>query len=320
MSQFFEYTSSGIRFKGFQDIRATLVSAWKATFGEALDTDPTSPDGHHIDLETATVNSVAEMIQAVCTTMNREQATGQYLDLLAAFLGLQRNDGETDAELRARMDVADRSGMATYDGMLTYLRNHLGNSVNMAVNDEPTTDSDGIPGHHFRVTVSNAAYSAIEALVESGEIADADDYIAQLIWNCKAAGITGDGNKTGHAKDLVGMKHDVKFSLPENIGIDVSVTISLYAEEAFPTEGIQMVRDAIIGWAAGTGSWAKAEYVPGKDVIPERLYTPIMTVPGIASAVIKVRKSSETDWETTPISITSQEMAVISTVAVEVDS
>ena len=128
MSQFFEFTPSGIKFKGFQEIRTSLKDAWETTFGVQLDDSPTSPDGHHIDLEAATVNSVAEMIQAVCTTMNREQATGQYLDLLAAFLGLQRNDGETDAELRARMDVADRSGMATYDGMLTYLRNHLGNA------------------------------------------------------------------------------------------------------------------------------------------------------------------------------------------------
>ena len=260
MSQFFEYTSSGIRFKGFQDIRATLVSAWKATFGEALDTDPTSPDGHHIDLEAATVNSVAEMIQAVCTTMNREQATGQYLDLLAAFLGLQRNDGETDAELRARMDEADSSGMATYDGMLTYLRNHLGKTVNMKANDEPDTDEDGIPGHHFRVTIPNDIYSNLEALVEAGELANADNHISQQIWNCKAAGITGDGNKTGTAKDIIGTTHKVKFSLPENIGIDVSVTLSLYAEEAFPNEGTAMVRDAIIGWAAGTGSWHPAFY------------------------------------------------------------
>ena len=51
MSQFFEYTDSGIRFKGFQDLRKSLVESWEATFGEDIDTSPTSPDGHHIDLD-----------------------------------------------------------------------------------------------------------------------------------------------------------------------------------------------------------------------------------------------------------------------------
>lgn len=318
MSQFFEYTESGIRFKGFQDLRKTLVEAWEATFGSEIDTSPTSPDGHHIDLEAATINSVAEMIQVVATNLNREQAAGQYLDLLAAFLGLERMEDETDAELRARMDVADRTGFATYDGMLTYLQGYIGSNFSLKVNDEPTSDEDGIPGHKFRVTLSNAVYAAIEEKVESGEIENADNYVAQLIWNCKPAGIGPDGNKTGIAKDKIGLNHTMKFSLPTSVEIEVSVSLTLYAEEAFPQSGETDVRDAIVGWATGTGPWANPEYVPGKDVIPARLYTPILTVPGISSAVIKVRKAGESSWETSPISIGSQEMATLTSVSVEV--
>ena len=318
MSQFFEYTDSGIRFKGFQDLRQTLVDAWKATFGEGLDTTPTSPDGHHIDLEAATVNSIAEMLQAVANTMSRNQATGQYLDLLAALLGLSRNEGETDAELRVRMDTADTSGLATYDGMLTYLRNALGSSIGLKENYEPTTDSDGIPGHSFRLVVPDSVYSAIERMVESGEIANADDFIAQQVWNCKPGGIKPDGNNIGIATDKSWMKHSVKFSRPTNVDIDVQVVLSLYSEETFPVGGEYVVREAIVAWSIGASPWASAEYTPGKDVIPERLYTPILTIPGISSALIKVRKTGETEWQSGNIAISSQELAVLQNVDVSV--
>lgn len=319
MSQFFEYTDSGIRFKGFQDLRKTLVEAWEATFGSGIDTSPTSPDGHHIDLEAATVNSLGEMLQAVATTFNRQQATGQYLDLLAVFIGIQRAEGESDASLRQRMDEADNTGLATYDGMLTYIRNYLGASTGLLVNDEPETDADGIPGHHFRVVVPEGVYEALEAKVEAGEIASADDYIAQVIWNCKAAGITGDGNMTGECKDKSGMTHTIRFSMPVSTNVEVKVTLSLYQEEAFPQDGEVAVQQAIIGWATGTNGWPAAEYTPGKDVIPERFYKPILTVPGISSAVIQVRKEGSSTWLSTSIPMSSQEIANLSSVSVEVE-
>lgn len=320
MAQFFEFTADGIRFKGFQDIRSELKQAWETTFGVQLDNSPTSPDGHHIDLETKTINSVLEAVQVVTTMLNRNQAKGVFLDYLASLLGLARNDNETDDELRARMDGADTSGVATYDGMLTYLRDQIHSSVNLLQNEEPEMDDDGIPGHQFRVVVPQAVYDALVEKEEAGEIESADNYIAQKIWNCKAAGIKADGNKTGKAKDVANLEHDVKFSLPQNVEIEISVTLTLYDEESFPTGGEQAVADAIRGWATGTDGWAKAEYIPGKDVIPMRLSTPILTVPGIESAEIKVRKAGTSVWSGDKIAISSQETAVVANVYVEVGS
>lgn len=320
MSQFFEFTANGIRFKGFQDVRRELKQAWETTFGSELDDSPTSPDGHHIDLEAKTVNSVMEAIQVVTTMMNRDQASGVFLDYLAMLLGLERNEGETDDELRSRMDAATTTGYATYDGMLTYLQDFLGTSIALKVNDEPIMNEDGIPGHSFWVVIPNAVYEAIEAKVEAGEIANADDFVAQLIWNCKPAGIKPDGNKFGSAKDRAGLSHEVKFSMPTQVEIEISVSLNLYREEEFPEPGgIQAVKDAIAGWATGTGGWAKAEYIPGKDVIPERLYTPILTVSGIESAEIMIRKSGGV-WSSNKIEISSQEIATISAIGVEVNT
>lgn len=320
MAQFFEFTADGIRFTGFQNIRQALKDAWETTFGVQLDDSPTSPDGHHIDLETKTINSVLEAVQVVTTMLNRNQAKGVFLDYLASFLGIDRNEDETDDELRARMNSADASGMATFDGMLTYLRDQIHSSVNLLQNEEPEMDDDGIPGHQFRVVVPQAVYDALVEKEEAGEIESADNYIAQKIWNCKAAGIKADGNKTGKAKDVANLEHDVKFSLPQNVEIEISVTLTLYDEETFPTGGTQAVSDAIRGWATGTDGWAKAEYIPGKDVIPMRLSTPILTVPGIESAEIKVRKAGASIWSGDKIAISSQETAVVANVYVEVDS
>ena len=318
MAQFFEFTANGIRFTGFQNIRQSLKDAWETTFGVQLDDSPTSPDGHHIDLETKTINSVLEAVQVVTTMLNRNQAKGVFLDYLASFLGIDRNEDETDDELRARMNSADASGMATFDGMLTYLRDQIHSSVNLLQNEEPEMDDDGIPGHQFRVVVPQAVYDALVKKEETGEIESVDNYIAQKIWNCKAAGIKADGNKIGTAIDADGLAQSVKFSLPQDVNIEVKVELTLYTEESFPTDGGEAVRKSISGWATGTDGWPKAEFVPGKDVIPEHFYTPILKVSGIESAVVSLRKAGTTTWSASRIAIRSQETAKLTSISVEV--
>lgn len=318
MAQFFEFTADGIRFKGFQDIRSELKQAWETTFGVQLDDSPTSPDGHHIDLEAKTINSVLEAMQVVTTMLNRNQAVGQFLDILAAFVGIERNEDESDDSLRERINSASTTGLATYDGMLTYLRDQIHSSVNLLRNDEPDTNADGIPGHSVRVVIPQGVYDALEEKVEEGEIDSADNYVAQKVWDCKAAGIRTDGNKTGTAVDADGLSQTVKFSIPQDTSIEVKVELTLYTEESFPTDGIEAVRKAIIGWATGTDGWPKAEFVPGKDVIPEHFYTPILNVSGIESAVVSLRKAGTSTWEASRISIGSQETAKLTSVSVEV--
>ena len=203
------------------------------------------------------------------------------------------------------MDSAETSGLATYDGMLTFLQNSIGSDIGLINNDEPNTDDDGIPGHSFRVVVPSANNAT-------------NDEVAQAIWACKPAGIKADGNTSGTAIDNAGIKHVVKFSRPTTVNIEVQVVLTLYTEEAFPTAGDIAVQDAILGWANGTDRWDKAEFTPGKDVIPARFYTPILTVPGIDSAEIKVRKEGDVEWESSNIPISSQQIANLSAVSVSI--
>ena len=320
MAQFFEFTANGIKFTGFQGVLKSLKDAWKNTFGVELDDSPTSPDGHHIALEAKTIHSVLEAVQVVTTMLNRKQAVGQFLDILAAFVGLERNEDETDDSLRSRIDTASTSGLATYDGMLTYLRDQIHSSVNLLRNDEPDTNADGIPGHSVRAVIPQGVYDALVEKAGKGEIASADDYIAQKVWDSKAAGIRTDGNKTGKAIDASGVSEDVKFSIPQDVSFDVKVELTLYTEESFPTDGVEAVRKAIAGWATGTDGWAKAEFVPGKDVIPKHFYVPILSVSGIESAVVSIRETGSSVWSTDKIPVGSEQTATLASVTVEVVS
>ena len=151
---------------------------------------------------------------------------------------------------------------------------------------------------------------------EEGEIESADNYIAQKLWDCKAVGIWTNGNKTGTAIDAAGLAQQAKFSLPQDVNIEVKVELTLYTEESFG--GVEAVRKSIAGWATGTDGWPKAEFIPGKDVIPEHFYMPILKVPGIENAVVSLRKAGASEWSLVRIAISSQETAKLIAISVEV--
>lgn len=302
MTDFLKFTKNGIEFVGFQDVRALLREDWNRAFGVELDYSETSPDGHHIDLEAKTINSVAEMVQGVCSNLNRSTATGQFLDFLAAFIPLTRNEGETDDQLRARMDSADIDGYCTPSGMETQLMDSIGNDISLSINDEDVV-YDGITPHSFRVTVPQSNTTS-------------DNDIAQAIFNCKGAGIKSCGNVSATAV-FKGREFPIRFSRPVDVSVDFKVVIHRYGEEAFPVDGVEQIKNNINAWATGETPYKVAEYKPGKDVIPSRIFVPILRVPGIKYPEISVRREGG-DWTPNVISISSEETAVINEIQVEV--
>lgn len=302
MATYFKFTKNGIEFSGFQDIRARLKEDWNNTFGVELDYSETSPDGHHIDLEAKTINSVAEMIQGICANLNRSTATGQYLEFLAALLGIRRLSvngvPESDESLRKRMDEANSRGLATYNGMLSYLQNFISPLVGLSVNDESDADADGVPGHSLRVTIPN-------------DVTLTDDEIAGRIWACKPGGIGTSGDERGTAVDAALKPHEVHFARPKSVNVYVSVTITQYSEEAFPSDGENIVKGKIAEWCSNNLS-------PGKDVLPMRLFVPILEVPGVESAAILLKKENG-EFSPDPIRITSEETAEVSLQNIEVN-
>jgi len=168
-------------------------------------------------------------------------------------------DEETDAALRARRELSvQASAQAILDSIYAGIA-EVPNVTQLTVleNDTDVVDVNGLPPHSFR------------AIVVGGD----DDDIAAAIWSKKPAGIKSDGTTVVVVPDIQGFPHDIGFSRPTLVPIEVVVDISIYDPNEFPGTGEQQIKDAIV-------SYANANFLLGEDVIYSRLFTPINSVPG----------------------------------------
>lgn len=121
---------------------------------------------------------------------------------------------------------------------------------------------------------------SFEAVVAGGSDAD----VAEEIWLSKPAGIQTFGNVNSGAgvpiTDSQGGTQIIHFSRPTPIYIWVQLTLTLYTEETFPTNGIQLVADSILAYGQSLGI--------GVDVLLQRVLCQIFTVPGVASGVMQL--------------------------------
>ena len=260
-------TASGITIKSFREIREALEKDFKGTFGYDLNTSSSSPDGMLIDLFAYAAMEAAQTVQAALANLDVATAEGVFLDRIAAIAGIARDLGESDASLRYRIGKAEFGGMATFDGMLTYLFDKLGGGISMKSNEEPE-EMGGIPGHSVAVYVNQSVTSS-------------DDEIAAAIWHCKPAGIRTHGSSSGKVTDKAGFEHEVKFTRIESLPMTLEVTVKEYDEETLPDDYDAKIKAALV-------EWAKDQYTPGKDIIIQRLASPIYdNVPGILDLQFK---------------------------------
>ena len=260
-------TASGITIKSFREIREALEKDFKGTFGYDLNTSSSSPDGMLIDLFAYAAMEAAQTVQAALANLDVATAEGVFLDRIATIAGIARDPGETDASLRDRIGKAEFGGMATFDGMLTYLFDKLGGGISMKSNEEPE-EMGGIPGHSVAVYVNQSVTSS-------------DDEIAAAIWHCKPAGIRTHGSSSGKVTDKAGFEHEVKFTRIESLPMTLEVTVKEYVEETLPDDYDAKIKAALL-------EWAKDQYTPGKDIIIQRLASPIYdNVPGILDLQFK---------------------------------
>lgn len=247
-------TASGITIKSFREIREALEKDFKGTFGYDLNTSSSSPDGMLIDLFAYAAMEAAQTVQAALANLDVATAEGVFLDRIATIAGIARDPGEPDASLRDRIGKAEFGGMATFDGMLTYLFDKLGGGISMKSNEEPE-EMGGIPGHSVAVYVNQSVTSS-------------DDEIAAAIWHCKPAGIRTHGSSSGKVTDKAGFEHEVKFTRIESLPMTLEVTVKEYDEETLPDDYDAKIKAALV-------EWAKDQYTPGKDIIIQRLASPI---------------------------------------------
>lgn len=276
--------SNGITVKSFREIRTALAERFQGIFGESIDLSPSSPDGQLLDLFVYAYSDSAEAIQGAISNLDVNSAEGTFLDNIGTIMGVPRN-GDDDDVYRSRLITSTTTGLATYDNMLTYLKANIDSGVNLVENCEPTTDSNGIPGHRFAVYVPGNFVAKDE---NDNDITD--DFIAGHIWHCKPAGINSFGTSSGIAEDIAGQKHTVNFfKVTQSNPYYMRITITEYDEERLPVDFATEISKSV-------SDWALEEYKPGKDIIPKRAIQAIYKVPGIDDVVIEVSANGSTGW------------------------
>lgn len=191
--------------------------------------------------------------------------------------------------------------------------------INMNIFQQVVIDDVNITGGASQTTYvvkGGRPPKSFEAVVEGGS----DQDVAEEIWLSKPAGIQTFGNvNNGNGIPIIDSQGDTQvifFSRPTPIYIWVQVTLTLYSEENFPTNGIQDVADAILAYGDSLGI--------GVDVLLQRVLCQIFTVPGVASGVMQIAATnSPTDspsFGTADISIEENEISAwdLSRIAVTV--
>jgi uncharacterized phage protein gp47/JayE len=217
----------------------------------------------------------------VCTQTGPVPApAGTLTNIVSAVSGVTGCTNPTDAQVGtlAETDSAFRvraaqqlgaSGTGTYPGLLQSIQAVSNvSAVYLFTNDQD-------------VTVNGLLPHSVLAIVVGG----ADQDIANAIFAAKPAGINTNGTTAMTVVDSQGISHTVSFSRLVGVPIYMDVTIvpnSVPApgQPAFPANGLSLVQSAIIAFGD--------QYVPGETVVVTGFFTPINSVPGVLSAVIKV--------------------------------
>lgn len=179
---------------------------------------------------------------------------------------------ESDSELRARRNnTLSVGGNGTPAAIRASLEQIAGVTTARVITN-PT---------HSYVPRGDGVYDrpphSIECVVEGGD----ENTIIETIALTKSASTDAFGLLMAFYQDLIGNLHQIRFSRPQIIDITVDVSYRVYSEEIFPEDGEAKMTQAILDFAT-------LEYVLGKDVLRDRLYTPCMTVSGVGNLDIEI--------------------------------
>jgi uncharacterized phage protein gp47/JayE len=178
--------------------------------------------------------------------------------------GITGRDAESDTELRIEKNKRQRQAS--------------GNEVAIenAVKE--------IPGVLYARVYSNRSMDIINGRppksYETVAMGGIDHAIAQTIFEKGPAGVEAFGNTTIVVTDSEGFDHTIGFSRPEPRYIWLKIAYQKNAEEEFPENGVELIKDNIDEWGA-------ANREVGIDLIYQKLNRPVYDVPGIGFTDIK---------------------------------
>lgn len=303
---------SGLTIKDYNTVRTAFENAYRGIFGNGINLDPSAPDGQLVDLFAYAYTELAQALQTVVANMDIATAEGVFLEFIGKPVGITRKTGETDTELRARIQVAAFDGLATFDAMLTYLRQNVHKDTSIGESESDNKVYIYIPEAMSVDLIPENDEDWIAIQQDVNRSTSLENFIAQKIWNCKGAGIKTGGNRNdGVAIDRAGNYHTVAYSQVASVPFQVSVSITEYSEERLPYDYADQIKAAIVAWAA-------ENLKPGNDVIPGRFSTPIYSIEGIDEIETKVKVKVGGTWSSKRTPVGPENCATIAAEDIEV--
>lgn len=164
------------------------------------------------------------------------------------------------------IDTATPGGLGNRTMDITFVQGYEVQITNILIN--PSV---------INVVISNGRPpKSFEAVVQG----QTNEIIAETIWYSKPAGIQTFGTTEVPITDSQGNTQEIFFSRPTQVYIWVDVVLTLYPEETFPTNGLELVEASILNYINNLGI--------GVDVLQQRVNAQIFNVPGIASGVTQL--------------------------------
>lgn len=148
-------------------------------------------------------------------------------------------------------------------------------------------------------------YKEVAAIVEGGD----DEAIADALFYRLPTGQLGHGSTTVERTDQQKIIYPISFSRPFAVSVYVRIKLKIYDSTDWPTNGVELIQQAIISYARYNSTEVDLGFPPGTDVIRSRLYTPINSVPGHSVLLLELSLDGET-WHEQDISIEWDELAV----------
>jgi len=226
---------------------ATIVTAGGTLTGQVFRAETPGP----VRANAGSLTNIVPTVGFTAATNPTDAVLGQARELDADFW--YRAELETATTGSATADAV-RSEILASDAAIRFCR--------VYVNDEPTTDANGVLGN------------AVEALVVGG----ADQTIRDAILRSKAGGIRAVGTTSGTATDSQGNVYSVGFSRPTVVTPYVLVTATAN-EDLYP--GDAMVKQLLV-------DWADANLTVGMDVVRAQLTRLVMELPGVYDVEVRL--------------------------------
>ena len=172
------------------------------------------------------------------------------------------NGIESDEDYRYRGKLKQKNSAGKYTSILMALKSVSGVVYeNVQQNTSANTTNSGIVNNGIAVTVMGGN----------------EDDIALAIFNTVSEGIMTSGDIVKMVKDINGFEHEVRFSRPKIIPLEISLSLITYPN--FPINGNVKLRQAIIEWFNNLNV--------GEDIHYSRLYEPINSIQGFAVKNLK---------------------------------